>query len=115
METEVSEVEGFGDGSIATSDNGDSESLVEIPITGSTVRYPLSIKFHFSFHSQFLVFISGCKYHSFCFIRFSSHGAHTEVIFANFCHCIDTILDDRRSCSLSVCLEILHDFSSWSG
>lgn len=114
MFTDFGEVEGFGDGSISCSDDRYREIFVEIPITGRTVRYSLSIELHFARSIEFFVFISGGEDDSFCLVGISFLSFQDELIFANLRHFFDTVLDDGRSCRFGMFLEVLHDFSSWS-
>jgi hypothetical protein len=113
MEAEICEIEGFCDGSIATSDNCDSETLIEAPITGRTVGYSLSMVVHLARDTEFFVLISCGKDDPFCFIGISFLSRDDELIFANLRHFFDTILDKCRSCSFCMCEECIHDLTSW--
>ena len=113
--TDFGEVEGFGDRSIPSSDDGYGEIFVEIPITGGTIRYSLSVELHFARCAKFFVFIASGENDSLCAIGISFLSFYFEVIFANLRHFFDTILDDGRTSSFGVFLEIFHDFCSGSG
>jgi hypothetical protein len=113
MFTEIGKIQRFCYRSISTADNGDDESLIEVPITGRTVGYPLSVVFHFTRHSELFILISGGEDDTFRLIDVSFLSLYLEVIFANLRHHFDTILDKCRSSSFRMSQEAIHDLTSW--
>jgi hypothetical protein len=113
MCAEICEIECLSDGSIASSDDSHGESLIEVPITGRTVGYPLSVVFHFTRHSELFILISGGEDDTFRLIDVSFLSLYLEVIFANLRHHFDTILDKCRSSSFRMSQEAIHDLTSW--
>lgn len=114
MFTKLSKIEGFSDSSISGTNNRDIKSLIKISIARRTVRYALSIELHFARNTEFLVFISCGEYDPFSLICISFHCLYDKVIFANFRHFFDTILDDCRASIFCMELKIFHNLSTWS-
>ena len=115
MGTDIGKIEGFGDSSIAGTDDGHSESLIEVAITGRTVGYPLSIEVHLARDTEFFVLISCGEDNTPRHIDMSFLSRDLESLFANFRHNFDTILYECRSSSFGMFEKIIHDLSSGSG
>ncbi len=114
MLAEIREVESLSDSSIATTDNRDCEILIKVPITCRAIRYSLPIELHLSWCTELLVLIPSGEDDTLGDICISFAGLDFELIFANLRHCIDTILDECRSCGFRMSFEIVHDLSTWS-
>jgi hypothetical protein len=114
MRTDLSEIECLCDSSIASTDDGDGEILIEVAITSRAIGYSLSIVLSFAWYTELLVGVTSGEDDTLSDIGSSLHSADLELIFANLRHMIDTILDECRSSDFGMLPKALHDFSSWS-